>query len=165
MDSDSVDLDIADSDFRVAVSQIPAKMVQDIALGLEDELVVASRHGFSYEDYQEIRGLKAFQLAVESQRAEYLKNGLTFKVKRAMQADDLFDDVFVAAKGNVPLLQKLQVAVAMARLGGLEPKEEKSAGSSGGFQISINLATPQQPTFRLQPSQVTVDNDTGEIDE
>lgn len=125
----------------VSFPKIPSEMVDSIALGMEDDLVVAARHGFSVEQYRRIAQLKPFQVAVASRRADFEKQGLTFKLKRAMQADDLWDEVYVMAKGhNVPLMQKAEVATRLARFGGLEPKEDRSAGSAGpGFQISINL--------------------------
>lgn len=154
---------VDEGQIRVSMPRIPAEMVNSIALGMEDELVVAARHGFSFEEYQRVRSLKAFQVAVEAQRAEFQKNGLVFKVKRAMQADDLFDDIFVAAKGNATLVQKLQVAVAMARLGGLEPKEDKSTSVGPSFQINIDLGGAQSVSLSAaKPAPVVIENGADE---
>lgn len=152
------DTDIGDEPLEfghkpVSFPKIPAEMVDSIALGMEDELVVAARHGFSVEQYRRLEKLRPFQVAVASRRADFEKQGLTFKLKRSMQADDLWDDVYLMAKGsNVPLMQKAEVATRLAKLGGLEPKEEKGAGAAGpGFQISINLGGSAPLTLNAGP--------------
>jgi hypothetical protein len=131
---------------------IPAEMVHSIALGMEDELVIASRHGFSVEQYQEIAQLKPFQAAVASQRAEFEKSGLTFRLKQAMKADILADEVFVKLMSNeTTLVQKLEGLKYFAKVGGLEPKEEKAAPISNLPTIVINTNS-----ISMEPSR-TID--------
>jgi hypothetical protein len=112
-----------------------------LALGREDELVVASRYGFSVEDYHRLCELRPFQVALASQRAQLDKDGITFQVMAAMQAAELRDKTWMQAMGpEVPLSQRLEALKTFAKLGNLEPKEVKGpVGAGTGFSIQINL--------------------------
>jgi hypothetical protein len=112
-----------------------------LALGREDELVVASRYGFSVEDYQRLSQLRPFQVALAAQRAQLDKDGITFQVMAAMQAAELRDKTWIQAMGpEVSLPQRLEALKTFAKLGNLEPKEVKGpAGAGTGFSIQINL--------------------------
>lgn len=111
----------------VSFPQISEEMVASIALGMEDELIVASRHGMSVEEYTELAAQPWFQLQIQVKRSEYEKNGVTFKAKAAWMAGELLDQVYVtAASGDASLSQKHEVLKTLIKAAGLEPKEEKS---------------------------------------
>lgn len=140
------DTEIDDSplepDFRpVQLPPVPPEMLFYLALGREDELLVASRYGFSVEDYQKLCELRPFQVALASQRAQLDKDGITFQVMAAMQAAELRDKTWMQAMGpDVSLTQRLDALKTFAKLGNLEPKEVKGPVSAGtGFSIQINL--------------------------
>ena len=140
------DLEIGDSplepDYRPAtLPPVPPEMLFYIALGREDELVVASRYGFSVEQYQRLCELKPFQVALAAQRAQLDKDGVTFQVMAAMQAAELRDRAWMQAMGpEVSLTQRLDALRTFAKLGNLEPKEIRGPmGAGTGFSIQINL--------------------------
>ena len=140
------DVNIDDSplepDIRpVQMPPVPPEMLFYLALGREDELVVASRYGFSVEDYHRLCELRPFQVALASQRAQLDKDGITFQVMAAMQAAELRDKTWMQAMGpDVPLSHRLEALKTFAKLGNLEPKEVKGpAGAGTGFSIMINL--------------------------
>ena len=141
------DVEIGDQplepDYRpVKLPPVPPEMLFYLALGREDELVVASRYGFSIEDYQRLCELRPFQVALASQRAQLDKDGITFQVMAAMQAAELRDKTWMQAMGgDVTLPQRLEALKTFAKLGNLEPKEVKSpmGGAGTGFSIQINL--------------------------
>lgn len=125
----------------ISFPRIPQELIASIALGVEDELVVAARHGLSVEQYQLLAQLPPFQRAVAAQRAEFEKSGLTFQVMSAMQAAEVRDRVFTMAMSNDSTFpQALEALKTLAKLGNLEPKETKAASTPGvGFSININL--------------------------
>jgi hypothetical protein len=89
---------------------------------------------------------------VASQRAEFEKSGLTFRLKQAMKADILADEVFVKLMSNeTTLVQKLEGLKYFAKVGGLEPKEEKAAPISNLPTIVINTNS-----ISMEPSR-TID--------
>lgn len=120
--------------------QISDEMVASLALGLEDDLIVASRHGLSIEQYQELAAQPWFQLQIQLKRSEYEKNGVTFKAKAAWMAGELLDQVYVtAASLDASLNQKHEILKTLIKAAGLEPKEEKVKDTGPGFTISIDL--------------------------
>jgi hypothetical protein len=150
----------------VSFPQISDEMVASVALGLEDELIVAARHGMSIEDYNELAAQPWFQLQVQLKRSEYEKNGVTFKAKAAWMAGDLLDQVYLsAASTDASLSQKHEVLKTLIKAAGLEPKEEKAKDVGPGFSISIDLGGGQSVSLTNQQTitPVTLDAEVKEI--
>ena len=150
----------------VSFPQISDEMVASVALGLEDELIVAARHGMSVEDYNELAVQPWFQLQVQMKRSEYEKNGVTFKAKAAWMAGDLLDQVYLsAASADASLSQKHEVLKTLIKAAGLEPKEEKVKDTGPGFSISIDLGGGQSINLSNQQTitPVTLDAEVKEI--
>jgi len=120
--------------------RISDEMVASLALGLEDDLIVAARHGLSVVEFQDLQSQPWFQLQIQVKRSEFEKNGVTFKAKAAWMAGELLDQVYLqVADAQAPLGQKHEVLKTLIKAAGLEPKEEKNASSLPTFQISIDL--------------------------
>ena len=150
----------------VSFPTISDEMVASIALGMEDELIVASRHGFSIEQYEQLAVQKWFQLQIAMKRSEFEKNGVTFKAKATWMAADLLDQVYIsAASQDASLGQKHEVLKTLIKAGGLEPKEEKSQNTGPTFTLSIDLGGGQTVSLSNQPvmQPVTLDVETKEI--
>jgi hypothetical protein len=150
----------------VSFPQISEEMIASIALGMEDELIVASRHGMSVEEYTELASQPWFQLQIQVKRSEYEKNGVTFKAKAAWMAGELLDQVYVtAASGDASLSQKHEVLKTLIKAAGLEPKEEKLKDTGPGFSISIDLGGGQSISLSNQQTitPVTLDAEVKEI--
>lgn len=138
----------------VSWPQISDEMVASLALGMEDELIVAARHGLSMEAFLELSIQPWFQTQVQAKRAELEKNGVTFKAKAAWMAGELLDQVYLsAASMDSSLNQKHEVLKTLIKAGGLEPKEEKVQNTGPSFQISIDLGGGQSVslTNNVQP--------------
>jgi hypothetical protein len=150
----------------VSFPQLSEEMIASIALGMEDDLIVASRHGMSVEEYAELAAQPWFQLQVQMKRSEYEKNGVTFKAKAAWMAGELLDQVYVtAASGDASLSQKHEVLKTLIKAAGLEPKEEKLKDTGPGFSISIDLGGGQSISLSNQQTitPVTLDAEVKEI--
>lgn len=150
----------------VSFPTISDEMVASIALGMEDELIVASRHGFSIEEYETLASQKWFQLQIAVKRSEFEKNGVTFKAKATWMAADLLDQVYVsAASADASLSQKHEVLKTLIKAGGLEPKEERTQNTGPTFTLSIDLGGGQTVSLSNQPvmQPVTLDVETKEI--
>lgn len=143
------DIDLGDEplDYKPTTTSFPLisdEMVSSIALGMEDELVVAARHNMSVEQYQELRAQPWFQAQVAVKRADLEKNGVTFRAKAAWMASDLLDQVYLqAASNDSSLAQKHEVLKTLIKAGGLEPKDEKKEATGPTFAINIDLGGGQ----------------------
>lgn len=125
---------------QLSFPQISDEMVASIALGMEDDLIVAARHGLSVEQYEHLAAQKWFQLQVTMKRSEFEKNGITFKAKASWMAGELLDQVYLsAASRDASLGQKHEVLKTLIKAAGLEAKEEKQVQTGPSFQISIDL--------------------------
>jgi hypothetical protein len=150
----------------VSFPSISDEMVASIALGMEDDLIVAARHGFSVEQYQALEKQTWFQLQVAVKRSEFEKNGVTFKAKATWMAADLLNQVYVsAASSEATLSQKHEVLKTLIKAGGLEPKEEKAQNTGPSFTLSIDLGGGHTMSLSNQPvmQPVTLDVETKEI--
>jgi hypothetical protein len=142
-------------------------MVASIALGLEDDLVVAARHGMSIQQYKDLESQPWFQLTVAAKRSEFERSGVTFKAKAAWMAGDLLDQVYLAAShADASLAQKHDVLKTLIKAGGLEPKEERASTLGPGFQITIDMGGGQSISLSAgnapAPTQ-TIDVETKEL--
>ena len=134
-------------EYRPSTTSFPLiseEMVASIALGMEDELVVAARHNMSVEQYQELQIQPWFQAQVAAKRADLEKNGVTFRAKAAWMASDLLDQVYVQVSSmDASLAQKHDVLKTLIKAGGLEPKDETKKDTGPTFAINIDLGGGQ----------------------
>jgi hypothetical protein len=139
-------------------------MVASLALGMEDELIVAARHGLSMESYLELASQQWFQTQVSAKRADYEKTGVTFKTKAAWMAGELLDQVYLhAASSDASLNQKHEILKTLLKAGGLEPKEEKVQNTGPSFQISIDLGGGQSVSLSNNVQPVVLEAQVKEI--
>lgn len=132
---------------------IPASMVTEVASALEDGKVVASRYGYSDQDWDVISKTPAFVKAVSTAKAEMDRNGTTFKLKASVMADALLDDMFsTAMKADVPLKDKATALSLLTRVAELEPKTNTQVQAGPGFSITINI-----PSVPVEDKQVVAD--------
>ena len=75
--------------------KISDEMIASLALGLEDDLIVAARHGLSVEEFTDLSSQPWFQLQIQVKRSEFEKNGVTFKAKASWMAGELLDQVYM----------------------------------------------------------------------
>ena len=141
----------------VSFPQISDEMVASIALGLEDDLIVAARHGLSVEQYQLLESQSWFQLQVATKRSEFERTGVTFKAKAAWMAGELLDKVYLqAADPNASFGQTHEALKTMIKAAGLEAKDEKKESAGPGFQISIDLGGGN--TLKLSNGPETIEH-------
>jgi hypothetical protein len=115
-------------------------MVAEIAAGLEEPRDIAFRYGIAGKAWDELQKWVPFQNAVATQKAEYEKNGFTFKVKAKVLTEDVFEEAYRHAKSNQStLLQKLEFIKVGAKLADMEPKTNQAVANGPGFSITINL--------------------------
>jgi hypothetical protein len=135
---------------------VPSEMVAEIAAGLEDPTDIAFRYGIAGQAWTDLQKWTPFQNAVAAQKAEYEKNGFTFKVKARVLTEDVFENAYKIARSNdATLLQKLEFVKLGAKLADMEPKPNTAVATGPGFSITINLA-PQKhvETIDITPERV-----------
>lgn len=135
--------------------EVPAKLVFEVAAGLEEPAVIAARYGFEGARWERLRQWPAFINAVEHQRAEFEREGVTFRLKAGLMAQEIMDQMFKQAIGNdSTILQKLSVFNTLVDVAGLKPEKKSAAqqaDSAPRFSITINVPS-------AQPTPITIEN-------
>lgn len=174
-DNDQLDVSEYSWNPKVEIS-IPPDMIEAIAMGLEEPVEIAARFGFAGARWTKLSNWAPFTSTVAAKRAEYAKNGVTFRTKSALKADMLADRVFIEAmQPSTNMSQKMAVLQYLTKVGELEPKEAKTASVGEGFSITINLGgektthsvqdavdvTPKTPNPANTPQKVTFEDVSG----
>lgn len=134
---------------------VPAQLVWEVAAGVEDPTLVAARFGFEGTKWERLSQWPPFIQAVQRQRAEFEREGVTFRLKAGLMAEQVMDQMFKQAVGtDSTILQKLSVFNSLVEVAGLKPdKKAATQGDAGGaprFSITINIPNGG-------PTPVTID--------
>ena len=123
----------------VVLASIPARMIDQLAFGMEDPDDIAARWGYAGQEWEAIRENPILLKAVQRRRAEFEANGVGFVNKAKLMAEELLDNTYKAAiQDTTPVKDKAAALQLLSRLGDLEPKTQVQAQGSG-FSISINV--------------------------
>ena len=127
---------------------IPPQLVWECAAGLEDPVAIAQRFGFEGEKWERLAQWPPFISAVQTQRSEFERNGMTFRLKAGMMAEEMMSMMFKQAISNdTTILQKLSVFQALTDVAGLKaPKNDvTNTNAAPKFSITINIPQGAQP--------------------
>jgi hypothetical protein len=134
---------------------IPPQLVWECAAGLENPTDVAARFGFSGAKWERLQQWPPFIQAVQAQRSDFERNGMTFRLKAGLMADEMMSQMFKQAISNdSSILQKLSVFNSLVDVAGLKPDKkavDPTAGAAPKFSITINI--PQTGG----PAPITID--------
>lgn len=134
--------------------EVPAKLVFEVAAGLEEPAVIAQRYGFEGARWERLSQWPAFINAVEHQRAEFEREGVTFRLKAGLMAQEIMDQMFKQAIGNdSTILQKLSVFNTLVDVAGLKPEKKAAQQTDGAPRFSITINVPS-----AQPAPITIEN-------
>lgn len=138
----------------------PTQLIHDLAAGVEPAEIVQTKHNIPATLWEQLSKDPFFQRQIEAKRAELKRDGVTFRYKAALMAEDLLEDIFIGAKSpEVGHQGKLDTLKFLAKVGNLEPKEEKNVVAPSGFSITINLGTNKltlgtRNTIDVTPTEV-----------
>ena len=122
------------------ILSIDPKFIFELAAGLEEPDHIATRYHYTAEAWESLKNDQNFMKVVESKRAELQKTGYTFRLKAALAAEDLLDEVYIGAKSiDASLSAKLEAFKYLTKIGNLEPKEDKQVATGPAFSIKIDL--------------------------
>ena len=127
---------------------IPPQLVWECAAGLEDPVSVAARFGFEGDKWERLAQWPPFITAVQNQRAEFERNGMSFRLKAGMMVEEMMSMMFKQAISmDSTILQKLSVFQALTDVAGLKvPKNaDVNTNAAPKFSITINIPQGAQP--------------------
>lgn len=125
----------------MSVVDVPPKMLLELAVGIEDPIVVAERYGYYGNQWDELLKYEPFMKAVEAKRQELNASGYTFRTRANILAQDLLEDIYCdAKKPDANAHTRLEALKFMARAGGIDQPAKDEVDNSAQFSITINLS-------------------------
>lgn len=119
---------------------IPAEVIFSLAVGADDPYNTLTAYGISEDMIPVILEDPAIQKAVQAKQTELRQSGYSFRLKAAMGAEMLLDSLLIDALGEkVPLAVRHDIFKSFAKLGNLEPREDKQAVAPTGFTVNIQI--------------------------
>ena len=128
---------------------VPPQLVWECAAGLEDPDSIAMRFGFQDAKWERLKQWPPFIQAVQQQRAEFERNGMTFRLKAGLMAEEMMSQMFKQAIANdSSIMQKLSVFNSLVDVAGLKPDKKAEMASTAAapkFSITINIPSSNGP--------------------
>jgi len=129
------------------------RLAYELALKLEEPGAIFARHGYDREQAVELLHQPGFGDLLERVSKEVREQGVTFRAKARIMAEDLLQDGYeIATDELAPKTVRAELIQWFAKVGDLEPapKSKDSGGGSGGGGFTLNLTFAgqgQQPVI------------------
>jgi hypothetical protein len=132
--------------------RVPAEMVMQIASGLDTPEDIATRYGYTAEEFAALKEWQPFVQEVAKVRAELEKSGFDFVLDSRLKAKELSNVIFLRAmKDDATFGQVHDAFRTFTEFADLKPKPVPAPGAPGGgsnpgFSISIVFSGKAPPT-------------------
>lgn len=122
------------------VLEIEPRMVLEIAMGLREPREIAEDYGFSATQWELLKVHDPFKKQVEDKKAELKQNGVTFRLKSAVIAEELLEDLYLKATHEDASFHTVLEAVKFtSKAAGLDAPKQDGQAAGSGFSISITI--------------------------
>ncbi len=118
----------------------PARFPVELAVGIQSEDELLQKYGVTADQFSLFKNSLAFRRELAEAQKLVRDGGFTFATKCATIAEDWLPELdgYLHAS-HIPFAQKIDAFKTMAKLGRLEPKEEKAQQQANQVNIQINL--------------------------
>lgn len=143
--------------------EIQPKMILEIASGIEEPAGIVAKYGISESEWLLLKEHPPFLKQVEDKKAELKATGYTFRMKSAIMAEDLLDDLYAKAKEQGASFHTvLETVKFTSRAAGVDaPKAEDEV--KGRVTISINLGGQTLNVSLDQKSDRVIEHEAVEV--
>lgn len=122
------------------VIEIEPRMVLEISMGLRDPKEIAEDYGFSEEQWIALKVHEPFVKQVDDKKAELKENGVTFRLKSAVIAEELLADLYIKATDEDATLHAVLESLKFcAKASGLDAPKQDGVAAGSGFSINITI--------------------------
>lgn len=129
---------------QLPMIDVDPKFVLEVASGIVPPSDLAEKYGYTPEQWIFLKEYDPFVKQVEAKKAELKASGYTFKMKAAVAAEDLLEDVYLKAKAEDSSFHtQLEALKFMARAAGIDAPVKEVAQQGPGFSITINIGNGQ----------------------
>lgn len=124
--------------------EVPAQLIVEIASGVEDPEILAARHGFTPEQWLELKAHAPFQRAVKDKTSDLSANGTTFRLRSQVAAEQLLTSFAQKAlHEDASFSQQLDALKLFTKAAGVDAPIENLERATSKFSITINLGAGQ----------------------
>ena len=117
------------------------RIAYEIALGVDTPHAVFANYGLGDSEALALVGNAAFVATIQRYKEEIGASGVSFRLKAKIQAEDLLSHSYIIATDpETPAAVRADLIKWTARMADLEPKQDKNAGTGGGFSLNITFA-------------------------
>lgn len=128
------------------------RLAYELALGIDDAHEIFPRYNFTREQAIVLCSKAVFIATVKEYKAYINANGLSFKVKARMQAEDLLTHSYeMATDTDTPAAVRADLIKWTAKMGELEPKTATDGQGGGNFVLNLILGDRQEAVLTGQP--------------
>lgn len=122
------------------------RLAYELALEMDKPLAVFLRYGIEQDTAMEMLKLPQFVATVKKYKAEIVENGIGFKMKAKMQAEDLLTHSYALAVDPLtPPAVRANLIQWTTKVAGLEPVVSKDTGVVGQNEFTLNITFAGQP--------------------
>lgn len=127
------------------------RLACELALRLEDSAVIFQRHGYTQDQALTLLESADFARTLDRIAKEVREQGLTFRAKARVMAEDLLQHGYeIATDDQASAAVRADLIQWFARVGDLEPAPKKDGTNSGGGGLHLSI------TFAPKDDQVKV---------
>lgn len=131
---------------RVIREKFPLTLPIELALGIDSVKNLCASYDITKEEWDVLREDPLFVRAVEAAVKMLEKEGMSFRLKARMQAEELLKTSWnLIHKADVPAVVKADLIKATVKWADYEPKQATPTPPGAGFSIQINLGGQPLP--------------------
>lgn len=136
------------------------RLAYELAMGLDDSADIFQRHGYGRDDALALLELPEFAKLLDRISREVRENGITFRAKARVMAEDLLQHGYeIATDELASAAVRADLIQWFARVGDLEPAAKKvDTGASGGLSLTITF-TDQAPVKVITHEPQTIEQE------
>lgn len=124
------------------VLDVPAEMIQALAMGLDPPITIVQRYGFELVDLTRFNNQPWFADAVMRERERLRDEGYTFQARARLMNELVLEDLFTISRaGSMRDETKLEFSKHLADMTGMRKPPAQGPGA-GGPQFQINIQIP-----------------------
>lgn len=120
------------------------QLVLDVAIGTDPD-AICEAYGLQFHEYERLKGDVQFMAQVAKMRKELEKEGVSFRLKAQMQAEEYLQDTWRMVKDeDTDPKVRADLIKSTVRWAGFDAPAQGVSGPGGGFTVNINLGSHRQ---------------------
>lgn len=150
---------------KIAMLDVEPRFVLQVASGIREPEELAEEFGYTAIEWLFLQKYDPFVKAVEAKKEELRASGYTFRMKAAIMAEELLENLYLkAVADDASVHTVLETVKFTSRAAGLDAPIRELAQAGSGFSIIIDLGGGKTVQIGSSgPTMRTIEHDEEEI--